>query len=150
MLRVSLAALSLLAALPAMAQDQGGVSLNTRNPGTRNPAAVLQEIDANRGCPMSSTSVTVGVNKAFGAGSSAQQQLGTSGGGGSSSCRPLVSTQVVAGANLALGSGSSAGQTINAQGPRGVLATTTYTRGYNASVGALSSANQRLSNQTGR
>lgn len=143
MLRLSLAALGLLAALPAMAQDRGGVRM-------RDPTAVLDQIDANRGCPMSSTSVTVGVNKTFGAGSSAQQQLGTSGGGGSSSCRPLVSTQVVAGANLALGRGSSAGQTINAQGPKGILATTTYTRGYNAGYGAFSSANQRLSNLTGR
>jgi hypothetical protein len=51
---------------------------------------------------------------------------------------------------LALGRGSSAGQTINAQGPRGVLATTTYSRGYNVGYGAFSSANQRILNQTGR
>jgi hypothetical protein len=57
---------------------------------------------------------------------------------------------VVAGANLALGRGSSANQTINAQGPSGILATTTYTRGYNIGYGAFSSANQRLSNTTGR
>ncbi len=143
MLRASFVTLALLAALPAVAQERGGVP-------TRNPAAMLGEIDANRGCPMSSTSVTVGVNKASAMGSSAQQQLLTSGGSGGSSCRPLVSTQVVAGANLALGRGSNAGQTINAQGPRGVLATTTYTRGYNVGYGALSTANQRISNQTGR
>jgi hypothetical protein len=75
--------------------------------------------------------------------------LGTFGGGGAPGCRPLISTQVVAGANLALGRGSSAGQSIIAHGPSGVLATNTYTRGYNLGYGALSSANQRLSNQTG-
>jgi hypothetical protein len=32
----------------------------------------------------------------------------------------------------------------------GVLATNTYTRGYNLGYGAASSANQRLYNQTGR
>jgi hypothetical protein len=151
MLRVSFAVLALLAALPAAAQDQGGVRM--RDPAAtqvRDPSALLTQIDANRGCPMSSTSVTVGLNKATATGSSAQQQLGTAGGGASSSCRPLVSTQVVAGANLALGRGSSANQTINAQGPSGILATTTYTRGYNIGYGAFSSANQRLSNTTGR
>jgi hypothetical protein len=87
----------------------------------------------------------------MGNGSSAQQQLGTFGsGGGSAGCRPLVSTQVVTGANLALGRGSTAGQTITAQGMGGVLATNTYTRGYNLGYGAASSANQRLYNQTGR
>ncbi len=74
MLRTSLAVLALLAALPAAAQERGGVHL-------RDPPAELDQIDANRGCPMSATSVTVGVNKATGTGSSAQQQLGTFGGG---------------------------------------------------------------------
>jgi hypothetical protein len=143
MLRASLAAIALLAALPAAAQDSGGVS-------RRNPYAVLGQIDANRGCPMSSTNVTVGINRATAMGSSSQQQIGTQNGGGSSGCRPLVSTQVVTGVNLALGRGSSAGQTIDAQGPRGALSTTTFTRGYNLGYGALSTANQRLSNQTGR
>jgi len=143
MLRVSLAALSLLAALPAAAQDRGGMPMN-------HAISEFGQIEANQGCPMSSTSVTVGVNNAMAGGSSAQQQLGTFGGGGSSKCRPLVSTQVAVGANLALGRSSSAGQTINAQGPSGVLATNTYTRGYNLGYGALSSANQRLVNQTGR
>jgi hypothetical protein len=142
MLKASLAAISLLTAVPAVAQDRGGVHM-------RNATSELGQIEANSGCPMSSTSVTVGLNTAGGARSSAQQQLGTMG-GGSSACRPLVSTQVVAGVNLALGKGSSTGQTINAQGPRGVLATTTYTRGYNLSYGAASTANQRLVNQTGR
>jgi hypothetical protein len=143
MFRLSLAALSLLAALPAAAQERGGIHM-------RDPTAVLDQIDANRGCPMSATSVTVGVNKATGTGSSAQQQLGTAGGGGSSGCRPLVSTQVVAGVNLALGRGSNAGQSISAQGPKGVLASTTYTRGYNSGYGSMSTANQRILNQTGR
>ncbi len=154
MLRVSLTALGLLAALPAVAQDRGGLAM--RN----SPIAELGQIEANTnsGCPLSSTSVTVGVNQATAFGSSAQQRLGTfggggsfgGGGGGSSSCRPLVSTQVVAGANLALGNGSSAGQTITARGPSGVLATNTFTRGYNAGFGASSSATQRLTNLTGR
>ncbi len=141
MQRASLAVLALLAALPAAAQERGGVSL-------RNPVSELNAIDANRGCPLSSTSVTVGLNKATGTGSSALQQLGTF--GGSSGCRPLVSTQVATGANLALGSGSSAGQSITAKGPSGVLATTTFTRGVNIGLGAGSTANQRIFNQTGR
>ncbi len=116
----------------------------------RNPVSELNAIDANRGCPLSATSVTVGLNKATGTGSSALQQLGTFGGSGMSGCRPLVSTQVVAGANLALGNGSSAGQSIAAKGPSGVLATTTFTRGVNIGFGAGSAANQRLFNQTGR
>ena len=41
--------------------------------------------DANRGGALSSTSVTVGVNKGFGTGSSATQQLGTF--AGKSRCR---------------------------------------------------------------
>ncbi len=143
MLRVSMAAIALLAAaLPAAAQDRGGVH-------RRDPAAMLDLIDANRGCPMSVTGVTVGVNKATGNGSSSQQQLGSMG-GGSSGCHPLVSTQVVTGVNLALGRGSTAGQTIDAQGPRGALSTTTFTRGYNVGYGAQSTANQRLFNQIGR
>jgi hypothetical protein len=143
MQRASLAILALLAALPAAAQERGGVSL-------RNPASELNAIDANRGCPLSATSVTVGLNKATGTGSSALQQLGTFGGSGMSGCRPLVSTQVVTGANLALGNGSFAGQSIAAKGPSGVLATTTFTRGVNIGFGAGSTANQRIFNQTGR
>jgi hypothetical protein len=143
MLRKSVVVLSLLAALPAAAQDRGGLRM-------RDPTAVLDQVDANRGCPMSATSVTVGLNKATGTGSAAQQQLGTFGGAGGSGCRPLVSTQVVAGANLALGRGSYAGQSIAAQGPRGALATTTYTRGYNVGYGAWSTATQRILNQTER
>jgi hypothetical protein len=143
MLRSPLVILALVAALPATAQERGGVHM-------RDPTAIVGQIDANRGCPMSATSVTVGLNKATGTGSSAQQQLSTMGGVGPSGCRPLVSTQVAAGVNLSLGRGSNAGQAINVQGPRGALATTTYTRGYNIGYGALSSANQRILNQTGR
>jgi hypothetical protein len=143
MLRAFLVALSLLAALPAAAQDTGGVH-------TRGALSELSQIQANSGCPLSTTSVTVGVNKTLGMQSSAQQHLATMGSGGLSGCRPLVSTQVVAGANLALGDGSNAGQSITAQGPRGVLGTTTYTRGYNLGYGAGSTANQRLINQTSR
>jgi hypothetical protein len=140
-IRSSLFTLALLAALPAAAQDRGG--LQTRP----NSLALLGQIDANRGCPESATSVTVGLNRTTATGASAQQQLGSFG-GGAAGCRPLVSTQVVAGANLALGRGSSAGQSISAQGPAGLLATTTYTRGYNIGYGAGSSASQRLINQT--
>jgi hypothetical protein len=141
MFRTSFAALALLAAVPAAAQDRGGMHMN-------NTMTELGQIEANQGCPMSATSVTVGVNKATAPGSSAQQQLATMGGGAPAGCRPLVSTQVVTGANLALGRGSSAGQSITAQGPTGILSTNTYTRGYNMGYGAFSSANQRLSNQT--
>jgi hypothetical protein len=140
-----LMALALLAALPAVAQERGGIPM--RN----NQFTELNQIEANRGCPQSVTSVTVGVNKSFGLGSSAQQQLGIQNArGGTSGCRPLVSTQVVAGANLALGGGSNAGQSIQAQGPRGLLATNTFTRGYNVGFGANSIATQRLSNLTSR
>ncbi len=143
MRRTPLVVLGLLAALPVAAQERGGVRMN-------DPMAVVDQIDANRGCPMSATSVTVGVNKATGTASSAQQQLATSGGSATQGCRPLVTTQIVTGANLALGRGSSAGQAITAQGQSGALRTTTYTRGYNVGYGAMSSANQRLVNQTGR
>jgi hypothetical protein len=142
---LGLALLVTSAILPAAAQDRGGLALRG------NPLATLQQIDANRGCPLSSTSVTVGVNKAFAAGSSASQRLGTvAGAAGPGGCRPLVSTQVAVGANLALGRGSLAGQSIDVQGPRGVLAATTFTRGVNAAVGSGSAATQRLQNLTTR
>jgi hypothetical protein len=144
---LTLVLLTATAALPAAAQDSGGLRLRS------NTLATLDQIDADasRGCALSSTSVTVGVNKAFGIGSSATQQLGTfSGSAGKSGCRPLVSTQVAAGVNLALGGGSQAGQSINAQGQRGALATTTFTRGVNLSVGGGSVATQRIQNLTTR
>ncbi len=143
MLRTSLALLGLLAALPAVAQERGGI-------GTHGPGYALGQVqaDESRGCPLSNTSVTFGVNKALGGNSSAQQQLQATG-GASSKCRPLVNTQVVAGVNLGLGTNANAGQVISAQGTRGRLATETYTRGYNTSYGTSSTAGQRLSNLTG-
>jgi hypothetical protein len=144
---LALVLLTITAILPAAAQESGGLRL--RN----NQLATLDQIDANasRGCALSSTSVTVGVNKAFGIGSSANQQLGTfAGSAARSGCRPLVSTQVAAGVNLALGSGSQAGQSLNVQGQRGALATTIFTRGVNLSVGGGSVAAQRIQNLTTR
>jgi hypothetical protein len=141
---LALAALAAVAAWPAMAQERGGLSLH-------GPAAMLDTIEANRGCPLSATSATIGVNRAFGAGSVSQQRLGTvNPQSGSNGCQPLVSTQVAAGFNLALGRGSQAGQTIDAQGPRGALATNTFSHGFNAAVGARSTATQRILNQVGR
>ena len=143
----ALAALAAVAAwsatAPATAQERGGFR-------PRGPSATLDQIEANRGCPLSNTSVTFGVNRAFGNGSAAQQQLGTLNPGSSSGCRPLVTTQVAAGVNLAFGRGSSASQTIEAKGQRGALATNTFSRGFNAAVGARSAASQRILNQVGR
>jgi hypothetical protein len=142
---LTLALLAITAALPAAAQESGGLRLRG------NPIATLDQIDADvsHGCALSSTSVTVGVNKAFGIGSSATQQLGSfTGSASKSGCRPLVSTQVAAGVNLALGGGSQAGQSINVEGQRGSLATTTFTRGVNLSVGDGSTAAQRTQNLT--
>ena len=142
---LTLALFATTATLPAAAQDIGGLRVSN------SPIVTLQQIEANRGCPMSSTSVTVGINKAFATGSSATQRLGTfSGSAGNAGCRPLVSTRVATGVNLALGRGSQAGQSIDTQGPRGVLATVSYTRGVNMSVGAGSVAAQRIQNLTNR
>ena len=135
------AALALFGTLPVSAQEVGGMPL-------RGPMAQLDRIEQLRpGCPLSQTSVTVGVNKAVAARSQARQGLLTANTGG---CRPLVSTQVVAGVNLGLGPASSAGQSIQAFGPRGLLATTTYTRGVNLAAGPRSAAQQQLLNQVGR
>jgi hypothetical protein len=142
---LALALLAITAALPAAAQESGGLRLRS------SPLATLDVIDANRGCPLSSTSVTVGVNKAFATGSSATQRLGTfAGPTGNGGCRPLVNTQVAVGANLALGSGSQAGQSISVQGQRGALATIDFTRGVNIGAGAGSIAAQRIQNLTTR
>lgn len=140
--RSNLAVALLIAALPATAQDRGGVR-------PQDPMLELAMIEANRGCPMSTTSVTVGVNRAIGHASSSQQHIATQG-ASTAGCQPLVSTQVVAGVNLALGSGSSASQTVTATGQRGLLATTSFTRGANIAYGAGSSAGQRLGNLTSR
>jgi hypothetical protein len=144
---LTLVLLATTAALPAAAQDSGGLRLRG------NPIATLDQIEANtsRGCPLSSTSVTVGVNKAFGTGSSAAQGLRTvASSTGNSGCRPLVTTQVAVGANLALGAGSQAGQSINVQGQRGALDSISFTRGINIGVGAGSVATQRIQNLTSR
>ena len=140
--RIAVAALALCAALPAAAQEAGGIRL-------RGPAATLDRIEAvdQSGCRRSQTSVTVGVNRAFSPGSRAGQQLGTDNSGG---CRPLVSTQVTAGVNLALGPRSQADQSIDARAPRGVLASTEVVRGANIAVGSRSSATQRILGVTGR
>ena len=146
-LSLTLVLLAITAALPAAAQESGGLRLRS------NPLATLDQIDtdASRGCALSSTSVTVGVNKAFGTGSSATQRLGTvAGPTGSGGCRPLVSTQVAVGANLALGSGSQAGQSISVRGQRGALDSIAFTRGVNVGVGAGSVAAQRIQNLTSR
>ena len=144
MMRPMLAAAALLGlgVLPAAAQDLGGVRL-------RGPEAVLNRVEqaSASGCRLSTTSVTVGVNRATAAGSRASQQLGTDGSGG---CRPLVSTQVTAGVNLALGRGSQADQSIEARSPRGLLATNTVARGVNYAAGSRSAATQRILAQTGR
>src|SRR5262249_11369781 len=109
--RFALAAIALLAALPAAAQDRGRVQV-------RDPAAVLDPSDrAGSGCRLSNTSVTVGVNRALTPGSLANQQLAANP-GLSRGCRPLVSTQVVAGVNLGLAPGSVANQSIDVQGQR--------------------------------
>jgi hypothetical protein len=139
---LTLVLLAVTAALPAAAQESGGLRLRSTT------SATLNAIDANRGCRLSSTSVTVGVNKAFGTGSSATQQLGTA--AGNSRCRPLVTTQVAAGVNLALGSGSQAGQSIAVQGQSGALASIGFTRGVNVGAGAGSAAAQRIQNLTSR
>ena len=128
-----------LAIGPATAQERGGLR-------QRGPSATLDQIEANRGCPLSATSATIGVNRALGNGSAAQQQLGTlNPPGNGSGCRPLVTTQVAAGVNLAFGRGSSASQTIEAQGQRGALATNTFSRGFNAAAGHASSSRMRIS-----
>lgn len=140
MRRAAIAAFGVLTlglAAPAFAEDHGG--LRMRN----NPAAMLEQVEANRGCRLSQTTVAMGTNRAFAPGSSSSQVVANGSGG----CRPLVTTQVAAGVNLSLGRGSQANQVIAAQGQRGVLATTTFSRGANVAVGARSSASQKIFNQ---
>ncbi len=136
------AALLLLGAAPAVAQDAGGIRL-------RGPASVLDRVEqvGSSGCRLSQTSVTVGVNRATAPGSTARQGLVTDNSG---ACRPLVSTQVTAGVNLALGPRSRAEQSVEQVGPRGLLATTNVVRGTNFAAGARSSAGQIVFGQTGR
>lgn len=133
---VTAAALALCAALPAAAQDFGGVRM-------RNQESVVDRLDSfsRSGCRLSQTSVTVGVNRAFAPGSAAQQQIATDGSGG---CRPLVSNQITAGLNLSLGPRSVAEQSIQSRQPRGLLATNDVTRGVNIAAGARGAAVQRI------
>jgi len=139
---IAAALLGVLAALPAAAQDRGGVALHGGG-----PQAVLDRIQQLQpGCPLSQTNIAVGVNRAFGKGSFAGQQTVSKNAG----CRPLSSTQVTAGVNLALGAGSVADQSIAAQSPRGLLSTTNVARGVNIAAGRGSSATQGLLSVTGR
>jgi hypothetical protein len=132
----------LCASLPAMAQETGGVR-------PHGPGSVLRDLRSveRTGCSLSQTSVTVGVNRALGRGSQANQGLGTV--AGPDACRPLVSTSVVAGVNLALGQRSGANQSITSSVPRGLLSTNQITRGVNIAAGARSNAGQMLLNQVG-
>ncbi|TDG25706.1 hypothetical protein E2C05_25725 [Paracraurococcus ruber] len=136
------AALALCAALPATAQDLGGVRL-------RGPGAVLDRVESfdRGGCRLSQTSVSLGVNKAIGADSRARQQVGTDAGGG---CRPLVSTQAAVGVNLSIGRRAQAEQSVEAGGPTGLLATNTLARGVNIAAGTRGAASQRVLAQTAR
>ena len=139
----TLAALALLATASsaAVAQERGGVPVHN------NPGVVLNKIESLQpGCPLSQTNTAVGVNRATGRGSTAQQQVVANSG----PCRPLVSTQVGAGVNVATGQGSSADQSVSARNQGGLLGSTTVSRGVNVAAGRGSSANQGISNVTGR
>ena len=95
-----LAALVLLAAAPASAQEFGGVQagrfLGLRSGATAQPSG---------GCRLSQTNVVFGVNRALGLGSRAGQRVSSV--APADGCRPLVSTGIVAGVNLGLGLGSA-------------------------------------------
>ena len=135
-----LAALVVLAALPAAAQDSGGVRLG-------GAGSVLGAINARSpGCPLSRTNVLVGVNRALSPDAQANQSLSSVNTG----CRPLVSAQVVGGVNLGLAAGSQAGQSLTASSPRGLLATENVARGFNLAVGSRSAAVQSILSHTGR
>jgi hypothetical protein len=130
----------LCGALPAVAQDYGGVRLGNQN-------TLLDEVEQRApGCPLSQTNVLVGVNRATSTGATAQQQLGSVRGG----CRPLVSAQVVSGVNLALAPGSAATQSLTASSPKGLVATVNFGRGVNVAAGRSSAATQRILSQIGR
>lgn len=134
------AALALLAAFPAVAQDLGGIPLSGQE-------RLLNTIESRApGCQLSKTNVLIGINRSAATGSQAQQQLASTSGG----CRPLVSTQVVAGANLALGQGSAADQTLVGRAPRGLLGTANFARGVNIAVGGRSAATQGILAQIGQ
>ena len=133
-----LAALALLAAAPASAQEFGGVQAG-RFLGLGSGA----QVNPGGGCRLSQTNVVFGVNRALGLGSKAGQRVASV--APADGCRPLVSTGIVAGVNLGLGLGSAAEQTIEGVTPSGSLATTTFTRGVNIS-GPTAAARQRILN----
>src|SRR5690349_13922938 len=111
------------------AQEFGGIRL--RGPG--NMLNAIEQVQ-NGGCRLSQTSVNVGVNRALGQGSLANQQLGTI--AGPDACRPLVSTNVVASVNLALGQRSGVSQSTSSSVPCGLLSTNLITRSVNIAAGA--------------
>lgn len=134
------AALALLAAIPAAAQEFGGIPLGSQE-------RLLQAIDSRSpSCQLSQTNVLIGINRSASTGATAQQQLASGGRG----CRPLVSTQVVAGANLALAPGSAADQSLVGHAPRGLLGTTNFGRGVNIAAGARAVATQGIQAEIGR
>ena len=135
-----LLALALLAAAPAAAQEVGGL-----RPGPAPAYGLGAPARPGFGCQLSTT-VAIGVNRAFGAGSLAGQRVGTVS-PAPAGCRPLVSTEIVAGVNLGLGAGSTASQTVAASAPRGSLATVTYARGVNLAAGPASAAHQQILGQ---
>ena len=129
---------AVLAALagPAGAQERGG--LRPAGP------VLLEQIEANRGCPLSTTTVGLAVTRA-GPGQAVRQGQSLA---ASPGCRPLVSTQLAAGVNLALGRNSQASQSLAVQAPPGVLATTRLSRGANLALGPGAAATQRILNLT--
>jgi hypothetical protein len=145
-----LLALALLAAAPAAAQEVGGLrpgAAPAYGLGAPAPAYGLgAPARPGLGCQLSQTTVAIGVNRAFGAGSLAGQRVGTVS-PAQPGCRPLVSTEIVAGVNLGLGAGSTASQTVAASAPRGSLATVTYARGVNLAAGPASAAHQQILGQ---
>ena len=136
-----LLALALLAAAPAAAQEVGGL-----RPGPAPAYGLGAPARPGFGCQLSQTTVAIGVNRAFGAGSLAGQRVGTVS-PAQPGCRPLVSTEIVAGVNLGLGAGSTASQAVAASAPRGSLATVTYARGVNLAAGPASAAHQQILGQ---
>jgi hypothetical protein len=140
MTALAAAALCLAASAPTFAQQSGGVAVNN------SPGATLNKIEQLQpGCPVATTNVASGTNRALGRGSLAQQQVTSNAG----PCRPLVSTQIGAGVNVSLGQGATANQSISAHNQPGLLDSTTVSRGVNVAGGGGSSANQGITNITG-
>ena len=142
MFRTPLVVLAVLAALPAAAQDRGGVQM--RDPQMRDPMAVVDRIDAKSRLPdvgdqRHRRGEQIGRNRILGATAVVHHRR-------QRSIRMPPAGQHAGGCRRESGVGprvfcqpgnSRAGST------RRVLATTTYTRGYNVGYGAMSSANQR-------